>query len=223
MSRYKLEVNGWEFSSKTKLKEYCRSVLGSQPSGLPLEGKALDVVGSMFKRHTEYRQKTRGLDYFISVRQCDVNFKNNQFYIERSDGGEVAFSYTYLINMPSPDAAIKTLLRNAIREQTIVYKTEYFKENQDRSGFVICPVTELKIKRCSSHLDHYPVQFDEIVLGYHLTEEQRQILLITEDVDAPEKVKILDDFREHHLKVATYRVVLDKVNQQRPKYKAPSK
>lgn len=77
----------------------------------------------------------------------------------------------------------------------------------------------------SSHLDHYPKQFDQIV--HEWCSENNLVLedIKLEDSKDNSCVNILADkdleknFFDYHLRVAEYRVVLNKVNLQRGKWK----
>lgn len=219
----KIEVGGKVFTSKSKLTNYCKYVLNS---GVDLlEGDYLEVLKGVLELHEDYDSKVGKGDFKIGIRSCPVNPRNKQFYILRADGTDTDFSYVKCINKPSKDTQMKKALRNLVIDQVREYKDEYFKKNKDSKGYVICPVTKLKINKKSSHLDHYELQFNEIVKLW-LEKENIDIKNITlvksEVIDYDmiiEEEEIKESFYKFHKEHASYRVVLDKVNLQR----SPSK
>ena len=213
-----IEIAGKKFKTKATLTAYCKYVLNNADLFTTLRGEWGEVIDGLFHRHYAYDSLTGGVGYEIKVRNCHVNPRNRQFYIEREDGSETDFSYVKCISPKSKSDRIKEILRELIREQTIEYKTKYFAENSDSRGFVICPETNLKMKRNDSHLDHYPKQFNEIVADWfavnNLTFDSLEILSGDECWTLKDR-KLSKSFFAYHEKVAEYRVVLDKVNQQR--------
>lgn len=121
---------------------------------------------------------------------------------------------------------VKETLRAAIKDQVMEWKDNYFMENADRLGYVICPETKLKVKKKNSHIDHYPKQFDEIVkewIDMHELSSEEIVLVSNGDNSTAwdmEDKSLLESFINYHKEQATYRIVLDKVNLQRGKSKA---
>lgn len=223
MSKY--VFGGMTFQSKEKLTNYVKYVLNNQKRGTFLEGKWFDVVNDILKQHENYQQKVGAGEYKIGVRACSVNPKNNQFYILRQDGTDTDFSFYKALTKRSQSSKVKESLRGLIKDQMISYKEDYFNENSDSKGYCICPVTNLKITKKSSHLDHYPVQFDQIVSDWL---ESNNLcfdgigILPTQDNDTHGTLadeNLADSFYKYHLLNAQYRVVLDKVNLQRERWK----
>lgn len=219
----KIKAGNKVFTSKKKLLNYCKYVLNSRVDFL--EGEHLEVLKGVLELHEDYDSKVGKGDFKLGIRPCPVNPRNRQFYILRSDGTNTDFSYVKCINKPSKATSLKKALRNLVMDQVMGYKEDYFNKNKDYNGYVICPVTKLKINKKSSHLDHYELQFNEIVKLWIEKEgiDTKNITLVKSgdndyDMDIKEE-NIRESFYNFHKEHASYRVVLDKVNLQR----SPSK
>jgi hypothetical protein len=218
-----LKLGKFEFKNKTELKEKCKTILYKYPKNSELKGNDLLLLKEVLSLHENYELKTKGLSYTIYVRPCPINPKNNQFYVVREDGSDTDFSYVKAITSNTTKSSrIKKILRDSINLQTIIYKDKYFKENAV-NGYVICAETGLKIKKKESHLDHYPTQFDEIVKMWvdanSVKSEDIDIYYLGDNTTCwkMENQELLQKFIKLHEEVATYRVVLNKVNLQRSK------
>lgn len=224
-----IKAGGKIFKTKTTLQAYCKYVLNNAGVNTLLQGEWASVLDDVLKMHLCYEGKTKGQNYSIGVRVCNINPRNRQFYILRADGSDTDFSYIKAISESKTKLSrIKEALRDSIGYQTIAYKKNYFTENADSKGFVICEETNLKVKMKDSHIDHYPKQFDEI-----LQEWADKYSVVSEDVSLTPPgdngtVWIMDDesllqsFKDYHAETATYRIVLNKVNLQRKKAKRAS-
>lgn len=219
-----IKKGGMTFQNKEKLKNYIKFVLNNQDINKLLEGKWLLVVDDVLRGHQEYKQKVGNGSYQIGVTTCPVNPRNRHFFILREDGSSTDFSYIKALTTPSHATEVKKALREVIREQTIAYKDNYFKENAI-GKYCICPETGLKITKKTSHLDHYPVQFDEIVSAWLENNKLKIKDVLLEPSRDNDVMNYLVDkdlaknFYDYHLEVAEYRVVLDAVNRQREKAK----
>lgn len=220
-----IEAGGKKFKTKQTLINYCKYVLNNADIDSFLEGEWFNVINDVLKMHDCYQGKTKNQEYKLGVRQCFINPKNRQFFIESSDGSDTDFSYYKALTSTSKQTRIKQALRSIIKDQVIDFKDNYFLQYQDKRGYVICPETNLKISKKSSHVDHYPVQFDELVKSWF---EENNLDSQAIELNNPGdngtawifKDVILEmSFYNYHLDNAKYRVVLDKVNLQRKKAK----
>lgn len=220
-----IKAGGKTFKTKTTLTNYCKYVLNNAELNSILEGEWFEVVNDVLRMHECYSEKTKGLDYKIGVRTCFINPRNRQFFILRSDGSDTDFSFYKAMSSTSKQTRIKQILRESIKEQTIDYKDKYFLLHQDSQGYVVCPETNLKIKKKDSHIDHYPLQFDEIIKewSFQFEIDSESIELLAPGDNATvwkfKDENILDSFVQFHEYVAAYRVVLNKVNLQRKRAK----
>lgn len=216
-----MKVGGKNFKTKTTLTNYCKYILNNADVGSVLQGEWLAVLKDVVVMHDRFEEKVKGLDYVVGVRACNVNPRNRQFYILRCDGTDTDFSYYKAIGSSSKLRRIKEALREAIRGQMIDYKDNYFAQHSDNRGYIVCPETELKMKRKDSHLDHYPRQFEEILKDWtdiHSIKSDDLVIYPAGDNTNGwlfEDQDILKSFIDFHKDVAEYRVVLNKVNLQR--------
>jgi len=220
----KIVKGGMTFQSKEKLKNYVKFVLNNQNIDKMLSGKWYEVVNDVLKDHSNYKAKVGKGTYQIGVTTCPVNPKNRHFYVLREDGSSTDFSYIKALYAKSHKTEVKKALRDYVKDQAITFKENYFKENA-KGVYCICHETGLKITRKTSHLDHYPKQFDELVADW-LKEKGLKLddieLLPSKDNDMQDFLKdtwLADDFYDYHLSNAEYRVVLTAVNMQRKKAK----
>lgn len=229
MSHFKTEENfmikagGKNFKNKTTLTAYCKFVMNNQEKDTLLSGEWEAVMCDVLRMHEDFEEKTKGGPFKIGVRACFINPRNRQFYILRQDGTDTDFSYLKAITSKSKLSYVKETLRDAIKEQTTSYKENYFKENADNKGYVLCPETGLKIKKKESHIDHFPVQFDTIIKNWAKMQgiKSKDIALVrppdNSTVWGMEDKGLLQSFIDYHGSVAQYRIVLNKVNLQRGK------
>lgn len=221
----KIKAGGKVFQTKKKLQNYCRYVLNNQNHYKTLEGEWFLVMDDVLRMHECYKEKVGEGSYKIQVRPCMINPRNNQFFILREDGSDTDFSMYKCLKPESNSTKIKRSLREVVKSQVVMYKNKHFLNNSDNSGYVKCPVTKLKISKKSSHLDHYPLQFDEIVNLWlednNLTLSDIKLEVTTDNHTAAElkDCALTKSFFKFHKKVAKYRVVLDKVNLQRGRAK----
>ena len=220
-----IKAGGKNFKTKSSLTNYCKFVLNNAEVNSILRGEWGDVLKDVLRMHEDFMEKTLGQSFEIGVRQCNVNWRNRQFYVLREDGSDTDFSYRTAISSKDKLSHLKATLRDSINEQTIAYKNKYFQENADRQGYVKCPETGLKIKKKDCHIDHFPIQFDEIIKNWaelnNLASEN--ILLVPPPDNGTvwfmQDTELLQSFKDYHEAVATYRLVLNKVNLQRKKAK----
>jgi len=221
-----IKAGGKNFKTKTSLTAYCKYVLNNAHLNTFLEGEWNLVLSDVLRMHACFDGKTQGQDFKIGVRKCPINPRNRQFFILREDGTDTDFSYIKAISESQDKLGrLKEALRVSIKDQTVAFKDDYFKQNQDRSGYVVCPETGLKIKLKDCHIDHYPKQFDEIVKEwadlYDVISEEVAMRHPGDNatVWVVEDQSLMESFQQYHLENASYRIVLNKVNLQRKKSK----
>lgn len=214
------------FKTKQTLTNYCKFVLNNADLDSLLQGEWEAVMVDVLNMHQDFHGKTKGQPFKIGVRACQINPRNRQFFILREDGTDTDFSYYKCISGKSKESRIKETLRACVKYQSDGYKEKYFFENADRQGYVACAETGLKIRKRDSHIDHFPVQFDEIVKEWVDINGLRSedIILVKPKKDNAtfwpfEDQELLQSFLDYHQKVATYRIVLNKVNLQRKRPK----
>ena len=217
-------AGGKVFKNKTTLTNYCKYVLNNAKLNATLEGDWEAVISDVLRMHESFHEKTKGQDFKIGVRSCMINPRNRQFFILREDGSNTDFSYNKAITARKKEGYIKDILRAAIKDQTVSFKEDYFVNNADSRGYVICAETGLKIKKKDAHIDHYPMQFDEIVKEWvNMNGISSEDITLSRPKGDNNTVwdmkddKLLSSFIDFHKSIATYRIVLNKVNLQRGK------
>ena len=218
---------GYQFKTKTEVISYLSDVLRSYKSGDVLSGKPFNIADGVFRLHPRYKEKTKGRSYKIEIAECHVNKKNNKFMVAYCDGEFSDFSFHKALSYPSIETRVKAALRRHVDYQTIKYKEDYFASNKDSKGFILCQATNLKIKIKECHLDHYPMQFEEIVFNWisNSSLDFHDIELVYYGDDCETLILkdecLIQSFADYHKEVASYRLVLAKVNLQREKFKKP--
>lgn len=223
-SKFKYFAGGLGFKTKKDLQMYCKDILNSYENDT-LEGEDFELVNDVFKMHPRYEQKVNGCSDKIRVETSEVNALQNQFMVYRSDGVVLDFSYYKAISGYSYETKVKETLRSVIIDQQNSFRKNFILENMDRKGYILCEETGLKMKPKEAHVDHYPLQFEEIVEEWFLT---RKLTLGNFKIYPTEgkginwefeKPELAADFYEFHKDLAQYRMVLYKVNVQRERAK----
>lgn len=221
------KIGSKTFATKKELQDYLQGVLYSVRKGDPLTGITLKVVDTVFRNHPNHEDKTQGQSYKIAARTSSGPLKQyREFYIIREDGTETDFSYkTALAGKTCKITHIKHALRCIVQQQQWDAKTEYFEKHQDNKGYVVCPVTNLKVKYKESHVDHYPIKFETIVANWFNENGMSSANFEIEDGGDNAICMVVSDkvlersFYNYHEKHAKYRIVLAKANLQAPQGK----
>lgn len=217
-----IKIGSKEFKTKKALKEYVQAQMYKVKKGEPLKGIHLKVVDYIFRQHENYEEKIKDMDYTISVRTSSgMNKQYREHYIIREDGTETDFSYVKAIaGKTCKISDIKRALRAVILPQQFAAKNNYFEKHQDSQGYVVCPVTNLKVKKKETHTDHFPVKFEKIVADWFADRSLNSESFVLLDggdnsVNMLVEDKVLEeDFCKYHETHAQYRIVLAKVNLQ---------
>lgn len=221
------KIGSKTFATKKELQDYVQGVLYSVRKGDPLTGIALKVVDTVFRNHPNHEDKTQGQSYKIAARTSSGPLKQyREFYIIREDGTETDFSYkTALAGKTCKITHIKHALRCIVQQQQWDAKTEYFEKYQDNKGYVVCPVTNLKVKYKESHVDHYPIKFETIVANWFKENNLTSTTFGLQDGGDNAMCMVVSDkalensFYDYHETNAKYRVILAKANLQAPQGK----
>jgi hypothetical protein len=218
-------IAGKVFKSKSSLLNYLKFVLNNQDTNQDLTGEWFDAVDGVLRLHNNYQEKVGAGEYNIFVQQCTVNPRNKNFMIRREDGSTTDFSFYKALTPSNKASEVKAALRHLVQDQCIDFKNDYFEKYATGRGQVLCAETGLKVTKKASHLDHYPLQFDEIVSRwFKLHKLKLSDIQLSPHYDNQRHPTITDEylaqtFYDYHLEVANYRVVLAAVNLQRKRAK----
>jgi hypothetical protein len=207
-------AGGLGFPTKSSLISYCKGILNS---GLELEGEDYLVIDDVLRMHPRYKEKIGKGSYLIFISECSTNPINNAFYIEHSNGHIEDFSFYKAINKYNPETRIKNCFRKLIDFDHKLARSLALKKNKATKGKVFCDETGLKISPSEAHLDHYPLQFEEIVGLWFEKEGLKVSDILFEPSGELSNKTYCQSFIEFHKDKVQYRLVMNKVNLQRGK------
>lgn len=159
-------VNDIGFKTKDEVVKHVQSILYKYGEGDFLGKKDFDFIYDLLNEghHDPDKKIGCGIAGFF-VNSNDYNKRG--FFIKRLDGSETDFSYVKCIYKKNDFQDIKSACRMAIREDIIKFKQNFFTDNQDNIGFVVCPFTKEKISIDNCHVDHIPPNtFNKIFLDW---------------------------------------------------------
>lgn len=215
-------AGGKGFHTKKDLVEFCKVILNTNMG--ELKGDDLEVIKDVLKMHPRYEDKVGDKGYTILVDVCPVNPRNNIFQVLFDDKTMIDFSYHKAIKGYSPETKLKETLRASIRGFHERYRENYIIE-KSRDGYLTCEETGLKIRPKEMHLDHYPLQFEELVANWM---KANNLKMSDIKINPPEGYGftwvfedsgLLDSFVKYHNSNVKYRGVKNTINLQRPKSK----
>jgi hypothetical protein len=220
MSKATYEVGGELFENKSAIYDRCKYILNN--SWGKLTGQDSTFMDAVFRMHPRYEDKRGSGDYSIHVVSSVSNSRQKMFLVHQADGSIVDFSYVKVVNPISQETRIKKTLRHSVAGQVRSVRSKLIRDNRDGNGYIRCEVTGLKIKPKDMHLDHYPLQFEEIVDMWF---KRDNLTISSFKIKPPKGVStcwilppdVAASFIKFHLEIAEYRMVLDKVNLQRSK------
>lgn len=94
-------------------------------------------------------------------------FNKRCFYIKRLDDSETDFSFVKCIHPKNKMTDFMLACRDAVREDIIDFRRNYYKNNADSNGYITCPFTKEKVAESDCHVDHIPpTTFKSIVVRW---------------------------------------------------------
>jgi uncharacterized protein DUF3223 len=111
-------------------------------------------LAALLERHDEYKAKVGcGVDYF-SVMMTEHG--TPCFRINRVDETGTDFSYRHCVTQrpPSLKQEVSSAFRRAVRFDLYKARDDFFVQNADKDGRVICAETGERISRDQAHMDH---------------------------------------------------------------------
>jgi hypothetical protein len=148
-----------QFKTKTTLTNYVKDfILNGNELGEIKNKDHIELLNELVKQHYNYEYlKGCGIKSFY-ITNCDINPRNKKFNILRNDLSSVDFSYkkAILAKEPKHISYLKRAFRLIVKEQTDLFKQNYFLQNQDSKGYIVCPISNLKFKKTECHVDHMP-------------------------------------------------------------------
>lgn len=144
-------IAGHTFETQKDLAAHVQAILRHYSAPARLDGDDAAVMGDLLLRHPRADEKMGVGVAAIWIRRNSGGFGNG-FFIERTDGIFVDFSYKQCIRPQTNASKAKFAFRRAIDQQVIAVKKEVF----DAAPFLLCPITGEPMVWESAHVDHEP-------------------------------------------------------------------
>jgi Protein of unknown function (DUF3223) len=182
------------------------------------EQDATDLL-SLLERHPEASVKVGiGVDHF-EVRVTE--FKNNSFYIVRTNGTGTDFSFRTCVKSKAPTIKQDVLgaFRAVVIQDKIIARDVFFRANKAEDGLYVCAQSGKRIRPEEGHIDHLPPMTFEVIVETFLAGRgmRYEDVLITPNADnqtspALTDTKLTEAFRKYHGTVAKLDFVKASVN-----------
>ena len=215
MSKY--SIAGIQFRTKKSIIDYVHGILGRYQVGDELVGEDYEFALCLLQRHQRAVEKVgRGVR---SIRKIENRKGDGAFELVRIDGTTTDFSFYNCISPKNKKRELVDACRSAVCEDIHRFKIDYFKENGDGFGMVVCPLTGERVSIDNSHADHTPPKtFDTIVKEWLSVES-----LAEGDIEIGGKgdnetskyiadLELRERFRKYHEGVAVLRVTSPRGN-----------
>lgn len=200
--------------NKTQKIKKIKAIL-NKPSSLPrkIEPPEFDYIYSILESHPESKQKIGCGVKNIWIKK--TIYKNNGFFIERTDGTSTDFSYYRCLYGNNRKLNIQSAFRSAIRQQIYDFKINAFKNNP----ILFCPITEKEVSLKNCHVDHEEPTFKELLENFVEVKDidlnKLEIGGINKDNSMNNFIvdyKIRRDWEEYHKRNAQLRITSKKGN-----------
>lgn len=199
------------FKTKKELKEHTQKLM-KENRDRSLTGNDHLFVVSLLGRHPESEIKIGcGVSKIEVLR---TSFGNYGFYLTRTDGSKIDFSYKVCIDKKPKDVKfyLTQAMRMAISDQTTKFKKENYKDP------FICPLCRTHIENYKDiHVDHVDKKFKDLA-GKFLDQNRIHPTLFDDcptyhtAIFTENDHKFDNDWRNYHLKNATLRLICSKCN-----------
>ncbi len=219
MARKPIALGTREFKFQKDALAFFKEMLNSYRANKTIEGEDHELLLSLLERHPEADTKIGlGVKRFY---KAPTEMGTSCFWVERVDGSTTDFSYITAVKAKGKSLyqEFAEACRNAVRDDLIKTKEEFFKKYGDTDGKVQCEVSGERIAIYESHLDHKkPLTFQVLVNTFIAAND----LKITEEMlstsqDAQFETEFVDQniknrFKEYHHKMAQLRILKPKAN-----------
>ena len=157
-------VGGKSFRTKDDLEAYIKNILhGALIGRLASDDEAF--IADLLTNHPSAEVKIgTGVQ---SIRVGKTALGGRGFFVTRTDGTEVDFSYKQCVRPFTHATKVKFAFRKAIVDQVIAVKQAVF---PDRYTTIPCPVTGEPITYADAHVDHKPPDTFAALLQAYLSE-----------------------------------------------------
>lgn len=155
----------YSFKTKKALVERIRSIIADYPDNILVDDDDCNFLSALIERHPEsLAKKGCGIKgFYVSRNPLFPGEKQRGFRIIRIDNTETDFSFWECVTPSSHEKKVKKAFRNAIQNQLLEFKQNFF----DNVDAPICPVTGHVMEFTGSHVDHvHPRTFERLLLDF---------------------------------------------------------
>lgn len=199
------------FASKAQATKHFSEMLSRYAPGDLVTPEDSEELALLLLLHTDADEKIgAGVSSFMVMRP-DARLKGQCFGINRVDGTKTHFSYRHCITPFSQRGDVLRAARAAVANTVHVFKTKAFESGEP----VLCALSGVPLTWDTAQVDHADPLFVEIVEKWRGPRAWEEIDVL----DGPDVfgAHLADaekqSFCEFHDKVATLRILEDKVNQ----------
>ena len=150
----KIIIGNTTFNSKAEAAKKCRQLQDLHFRKGNIEGEDRLFLEELFKRHPRKESKLGG---GITAIWCDLapEIPSKCFYVRRVDGTTIDIAWTRCLNKPDRRADVLRIMRRAVMEQIVAFKTKTFSNLETTPS----AISSLPLKWNEVHVDHHNPSF----------------------------------------------------------------
>ena len=215
-----IKISEKTFKTNKEAWEFIHTILYSYEINKPLENENLIFISDLLNLHPEAKNKIgTGIKSIIIENEKRFN-KTKHFSVIRLDNTIADFSFEKCLssNLNEPQKLFNSCAREAVANQIILFKDNFFLENQDSKGNVSCQITKVLVNKENCHIDHIPPNtFDKITSDFiKINNIDVNEIKFAEESNGIGRVfvdsNLKDNFADYHKQTAKLRVVLSTAN-----------
>lgn len=179
-------IAGETFKTKGALIERVRGIIAAYDDGVSLDWVDSQFMLALLELHPNSEIKIGvGVESFcIQENPVYPGRRSRGFVFTRVDGTSTDFSYRECVSPSSQVKKVKSAFRQAIQDQTVQFKRDFFDTNGPSA---ICPETGETLSFVGSHVDHVaPLTFERLMLDF----------VSAEGIDI-EKIALADELQDN--------------------------
>lgn len=199
------------FSSKAAMVRFCKNVLGEYAPGEVLRGADREAVIELINLHPKAKDKIGCGIKDILIKTDPIWKRNKQFWIVRTDGTMIDFSYHKCVHgEPSTLDTFRAACRTAVANDIFKFKLAELAKSPN------CPFKNMPLDMDNSHVDHVMPRSFNVLVNCFIQKYNIQVenIEICGSVNRQFKDRqIADKFLNFHRKHAKLELVSAAANQ----------
>lgn len=153
-------VNGRRFKTKAAVADAVRAILYAYDPGEMLSPDDLEFMSDLLTHHYDSAEKSGCGIAAMSVESNPIYRGNRGFWITRTDGSRIDFSFLECLKNSGPKDWFRSACRRLVLDQILDFKERAFAGCNE----LTCPLTGQSVTPASCHVDHTPPNtFDALV------------------------------------------------------------